>query len=129
MSAATKILQYNRERDYDKLRELIRSEGEEWKEYLEPTYEFALDKSITYVAYDGAELCGYSRSIDDPGNFVWVIDLLVNKNHRGNEIGKSLMECVVGDYPDQDIYVMSDVDAYYEKLGYQKEGSIYKVKK
>lgn len=123
------IRKYNAALDYEKLMDLIKSEGEEWKEYLNPIYIEALEKSITYVALNGGELCGYSRSLSDSGIFLWVIDLLVHKNHRGFSIGKKLMDCILNDYPDIDVYVMSDVDPYYKKLGYEKEGSIFKLKR
>ena len=123
------IRKYNPTLDYGNLMKLIQSEGEEWNDYLNPIYRKALDDSITYVALIGEELCGYSRSLSDSGLFVWVIDLLVNKNRRGLSIGKKLMECILYDYPDTDVFVMSDVDPYYEKLGYEKEGSIFKVKR
>jgi predicted N-acetyltransferase YhbS len=54
--------------------------------------------------------------------------LLVRKTHRGKQIGKALMERVLKDFLNQAIYVMSDVDPYYEKLGYRREGSIFEVK-
>ena len=38
------------------------------------------------------------------------------------------MERVCQDFPDQPVYVMRDVDPYYEKLGYHKAGSIFEVK-
>jgi len=124
-----KIRKYNPTLDYENLMRLIQSEGEEWNDYLNPEYKKALDNSITYVALIGEELCGYSRSLGDSGLFVWVIDLLVNKDWRGHSIGKKLMECILYDYPNTDVFVMSDVDQYYEKLGYEKEGSIFKVKR
>ena len=124
-----KIRKYNSALDYENLMNLVRSEGEEWEEYLNPDYQKALDNSITYVALIEDELCGYSRSLSDSGLFIWVIDLLVNKNQRGLSIGKKLMECITIDFPDTDVFVLSDVDTYYEKLGYKKEGSVYKVKR
>lgn len=123
------IRKYNSILDYEKLMNLIKSEGDEWKEYLNPIYIQALEKSICYVAVVGEEICGYSRSISDSGIFLWVIDLLVHKNHRGFSIGKKLMDCILNDFPDIDVYVMSDVDPYYEKLAYTKEGSIFKLKR
>lgn len=122
-----KIRKYNPTIDYENLMKLVQSEGEEWEDYLNPIYRKALESSITYVALIGEELCGYSRSLSDSGLFIWVIDLLVNKNRRGLSIGKRLMECILTDFPDIDVYVMSDVDPYYDKLGYEKEGSIFKV--
>lgn len=123
------IRKYNPTLDYENLIKLIQSEGKEWEDYLDPSYRIALESSITYVAVTGEELCGYSRSIHDSGLFIWVIDLLVDKHRRGFSIGKNLMECILIDYPDKDVFVMSDVDEYYEKLGYEKEGSIFKVKR
>ena len=108
---------------------LVESEGEEWEDYLDPIYRKALENSIVYVALIEKELCGYSRSINDSGLFIWVIDLLVSKKWRGLSIGKELMECILTDFPNIDLLVMSDVDQYYEKLSYKKEGSIFKVKR
>ncbi len=122
------IRAYNPDLDYENLMMLIKSEGEEWKDYLKPIYRKALENSITYVAVIGEDLCGYSRSLSDAGIFIWVIDLLVNKKRRGLSIGKRLMDCILNDFPDIDVYVMSDVDQYYQKLGYKNEGSIFKVK-
>ena len=122
-----KIRKYDPLKDYDELLELIKSEGEEWKDYVDSKYEVALEKSITYVAYGDKKLCGYVRSINDYGLYIWVIDLLVDKKYRGNSIGKKLMEYLLTDYPNQTVFVMSDVDGYYKKLGYRKEGSIFKV--
>jgi len=122
------IQKYNPPKDYEQLLALMQSEGEEWEEYLDPKYQVNLAQSITYVAYCDEVLCGYSRSMSDFGYFVWVIDLLVDKQYRGHSIGQQLLEGIQLDFPDQKVFVMSDVDAYYEKLGYTKEGSIFKVK-
>lgn len=121
------IRKYNPSIDYDGVLALVRSEGSEWKDYVKPTYRRALEQSITYVAVIDGEICGYSRSINDSKLFIWVIDLLVHIDNRGYSIGKQLMECIHNDYPNMDVYVMSDVDEYYAKLGYKKEGSIFKV--
>jgi len=86
-----------------------------------------LDESITYVACVDGQVCGYSRSINDNDIFVWVVDLLIHKDFRGHAIGKRLMEAVRDEFPRLDVYVMSDVDDYYGKLGYPKEGSIFRV--
>jgi len=114
--------------DYELILQLIKSEGKEWEEYLKPEYQINLAKSITYVAYFGNQLIGYSRSMSDNGFFIWVIDLLVHRNKRGDNVGKRLLECIRRNNPDQDVFIMSDVDEYYTKLGYMKEGSIFKMK-
>jgi GNAT superfamily N-acetyltransferase len=54
-------------------------------------------------------------------------DLLVTPNHRGRRIGKLLLDEIGKDYPHLKTYVMSDVDAYYEKQGYCRVGSIFEL--
>ncbi|NND77415.1 MAG: GNAT family N-acetyltransferase [Flavobacteriales bacterium] len=121
------IRAYNQDEDYHKLLELISSEGDEWKSYLEPRYKSNLEHSTTLVAFVNDQLCGYSRALEDKGYFIWVLDLLVHKDYRGHSIGKKLMDQMRIDFPGHDVYVMSDVDEYYAKMGFKKEGSIFKV--
>ena len=126
-----KIKPYNKAEDEDKLMKLIEKEGKDWSCYsadgVSEKYRAALANSITYVAYEEDVLCGYSRSINDCDFYIYVCDLLVSPEHRGKNIGRKLIERIYKDYPNQIVYVMSDVDEYYKKQGYRREGSIYEV--
>lgn len=112
---------------------LIQQEGDEWRSYWDGSgrekYKKALKNSITYLLFEDEKLCGYARCRDDDGYGVYIYDLLVSKAFCGKEYGRMLMEQVCVDFPDDTVYVMSDVNPYYEKLGYTKEGSIFVVKK
>lgn len=125
------IRQYSKA-DETLLFDLLIDEGDDWIDYHGPAgrskYIKALDSSITYIACDENIVCGYARCREDNGFGVYIYDLLVRKKHRGKQIGKTLMERVFKDFPNQPIYVMSDVDPYYEKLGYRRVGSIFEVK-
>lgn len=123
----TEIKLYDAQKDYLSLLELIQSEGEDWEDYLKESYQINLRQSITYVVYADNKLIGYVRSINDPNYFIWVIDLLVHKAFRGHSLGSKLLERVKVDYANQEIFIMSDVDGYYKKLGFPKEGSIFKM--
>lgn len=127
------IRKYRQQDDEEKLMKLLENEGEEWSCYwaegVTDKYRAALASAITYVAYDGDTLCGYSRSLDDCGFYLYVCDLLVMKQCRGKGLGRKLMECIYEDYPEQIAYVMSDVDEYYKKQGYRREGSVYQITK
>lgn len=118
-------------KDQDELFTLIKDEGDEWSEYWlnKDKYLKALENSITYLGYEDNLLVGYARAKEDSGYGVYVYDLLVNSNYRGKGYGKLLMEEFYNRYPNQIVYVMSDVDEYYSKLNYQKEGSIFTVTK
>lgn len=119
--------------DEEPLFEMIAEEGGEWSEYCGAEgyarYARALEASLTYVVYEDDRLCGYVRCREDDGFGVYVYDLLVIKSQRGRQFGRLLMQRVCEDFPDQMVYVMSDVDAYYEKLGYGRVGSIFEVKR
>lgn len=113
----------------NELMNLIKQEGEDWKIYWEEPsnesrYRKSFELSITYIAFIDGKVCGYSRSIKET-LFIYVCDLLVNKEYRGYGIGKKLMQCVIDEYPDYPVYVMSGNDEYYQKLGAKREGSIF----
>lgn len=123
------IRKYSRIEDEGKLMRMIDAE-EGWdyaNETLADNYKKALETSITYVAYQEDDLCGYSRSLNDFGEYIYVFDLLVKPSYRGMEIGRKLLECIYKDYPSQVVYVLSDEDGYYDKLNYKRVGSIFKV--
>lgn len=117
--------------DVETLFKLMKKEPD-WSEYLsdenKENYFRALQTSLTYLLFEEEQLCGYVRCREDDGFGVYVYDLLVDADFRGKSYGRYLMEQVCKDFPEQTVYVMSDVDPYYEKQGYQKEGTIFIVK-
>ncbi|MBU1143547.1 MAG: GNAT family N-acetyltransferase [Firmicutes bacterium] len=120
------------ENDALEMMELIESEGEEWSSYYKgdgkKKYLDSLKNSITFVKVKNEMIIGYVRAIDDHGFDIYICDLLVFKKERGNHYGHELIEAVKNLFLDRDIYVMSDVDSYYIKEGYQKIGSIFEIK-
>ncbi len=124
------IRKYRKE-DEASLLHLLESEGPDWECYSAPraveSFKEALAASVTYVAVEEGEVRGYSRSVRDNGFYIYISDLLVEKSCRGRETGRQLLECVCRDYPDHTVYVLSDVDGFYEKKGYLRVGSVFQV--
>jgi ribosomal protein S18 acetylase RimI-like enzyme len=119
--------------DAEGLFSMLEREGGEWAAYWRgdgrAKYQRAIDGSVVYLAFADGVMCGYLRCRDDDGFGVYIYDLLVDKGYRCRGYGRRLMERVCADYPDNAVYVMSDADEYYMgKLGYEREGSILKVK-
>lgn len=118
--------------DEQDLFSLMEDEGPDWIEYFgkknRTKYITALKASASYVLFEERVLCGYVRAREDDGFGVYVYDLLIGKNYRGKGYGKALMSHVKTQFPGQIAYVMSDVDEYYEKLGYHRIGSIFEIK-
>ena len=118
--------------DAEMLLAMIAQEGEDWKEYSQGAgrnkYQKALSNSTAWLLFEDGTLCGYVRCREDDGFGVYVYDLLVSRSHRGREYGRLLLEQVCRETPGETVYVMSDEDGYYEKLGYERIGSIFTVK-
>lgn len=116
--------------DQEKLFDLIRDEGAEWEAYFltrKEAYLKTLSSSLVYLLFEDDLCIGYIRVRDDDSFGLYVYDLLVRKSHRGKNYGKMMFEHVKKNFPSDDLYVMSDVDPYYESLGFEKIGSIFKV--
>ena len=90
-------------------------------------YRRALGDSIAYVCYDADRFCGYVRALLDDGFAVYVSELYVVPECRSQGMGRLLLERIKIDYSGLTVYVLSDEDAYYEKLGLKNMGSVYKL--
>ena len=117
--------------DANELFALIKREGIEWTYWQDDNwikYQKLLSECVNYIIFEDGQLCGYVRGRNDGGFGIYIYDLLVDKTCRGKEYGRLLMEKVCHDFPCDNIYVLSDVNPYYEKLGYVKEGTVFIVK-
>lgn len=90
-------------------------------------FKKVLANSATYVCCFNGEVCGYIRALVDDCFGVYVSELYVMPKHRNKKNGQNLLSALKTQYPGVDVYVMSDEDSYYEKLGYEKAGSIFKI--
>jgi ribosomal protein S18 acetylase RimI-like enzyme len=110
---------------------LLEREGDAWSDYHgtdgRDKFTAALETCIVFIAFDGETACGYVRARDDGGFGVYVYDLLVDKAYRGAGLGRKLLEVVRSDYTVTEIYIMSDVDGYYEKQGFRRIGSVFQM--
>lgn len=117
------ILSYNHTYE-QQLFDLIQSDPE-WLEYIQfrQKYIQALDQSVVFIMIEKDTCIGFIRGKDDAGFGFYIYDLLVRKDNRGHGYSKALIDYVRSIY--QPVYVMSDVDPYYEKIGMTKIGSIF----
>jgi len=90
-------------------------------------YKVSLKNSISYVCYNDNEFCGYIRAIPDDGLAIYISELYVIPKCRNNKIGQLLIERINNDFKNLTVYALSDEDAYYEKKGYKKIGSVFEI--
>ena len=91
------------------------------------SYKKSLGESITYVCYENGELGGYLRALLDDGFAIYISELFVVPKWRNRTIGRTLIAKVKTDFRYFTVYALSDEDAYYEKLGYRRVGSVYEI--
>ncbi|MDV7399602.1 GNAT family N-acetyltransferase, partial [Arthrospira platensis SPKY1] len=89
-------------------------------------FKDALLESETFLCESEGNICGYLRALVD-GFGVYISELYVSPQYRGAGFDAELLERIKQEYPKQDVYVLSDEDGYYEKLGYQRVGSVFKL--
>jgi ribosomal protein S18 acetylase RimI-like enzyme len=59
----------------------------------------AIDNSLCFGLYRGASQVGFARVVTDHSTYAYLCDVFVDSAHRGRELGKWLVECVVA-HPD-----------------------------
>lgn len=122
------IIKYHREHE-DKLLALLRNEPD-WTSFVSEgaidTFKDVLLEGETYLYEIEGNICGYIRALVD-GFGVYVSELYVAPVCRGNGYGEELLDKVKQAHPNQDVYVLSDEDLYYEKLGYKRVGSVFQL--
>jgi ribosomal protein S18 acetylase RimI-like enzyme len=92
-------------------------------------YRKRLQESITYVCYEGETFSGYLRALLDDDFAIYISELFVVPEMRNRKIGRTLISKLQNDFSNLSVYTLSDEDTYYEKLGYKKAGSVFKIHK
>ena len=122
------ILKYQKEHELE-LIALLEKEPD-WSSFVSAqavdTFKEALLESETFLCENEGSICGYLRALVD-GFGIYISELYVAPQYRGNGYGSELLAKVKQEHPNQDVYVLSDEDVYYEKLGYQRVGSVFKL--
>jgi GNAT superfamily N-acetyltransferase len=59
------------------------------------TVKKAVEHSLCFGVYQGAEQVGLARVVTDYATFAWLCDVYILEAHRGRGLGKWLIECVV----------------------------------
>ena len=121
------VLRYAIEHE-DGLLELLKGEPD-WDDCTAPdfieTFRQSLPDSGMFVCTDGREYCGYLRAITD-GLGLYISELYVTPPWRTRG-GRRFLEVFKQHNIDRAVYVLSDEDAHYEKLGHRKIGSIFEI--
>lgn len=82
----------------------------------------AIDHSIPFSIFEGAQQVGFARVITDRATFAYLADVFVIESHRGRGLSRLLMRAIM-DHPDlRDLrrwhLVTRDAHALYAQFGF-----------
>lgn len=95
----------------------------DWAEGIpRETVERALDGSLCFGLYAGAEQVGLARVVTDRATFAYLCDVYVLEAHRGQKLAVWLMECVMA-HPDVQglrrwMLATHDAHGLYRRFGF-----------
>jgi GNAT superfamily N-acetyltransferase len=87
------------------------------------TVRRAIENSLPFGVYDGAEQVGFARVITDRATFAYIGDVFVVESHRGRGLSVWLMEVIVA-HPDLQglrrwVLLTRDAHGLYRKFGFE----------
>jgi GNAT superfamily N-acetyltransferase len=94
--------------------------------------EDSLKGSLCFGLYQnpGGRQVGLARVVTDGATFSWLCDVVIDEAHRGNGLGKFLMESVLGDPRLKGTtFLLGTRDAHglYEKFGFARSEMMRRV--
>jgi GNAT superfamily N-acetyltransferase len=82
----------------------------------------AFDNSLCFGAYHDGRLVGFARVVTDYATFGWLADVFVVEAHRGQGVGKALVQAVE-DHPDLQgvrlLLATKDAHKLYAQYGFE----------
>ena len=86
--------------------------------------ERAIEHSIPFGVYDPDRQVGFARAVTDRATFAWLADVFVLPSHRGQGIGKRLVETVL-EHPElrpMRRWMLATADAHglYRRFGFEE---------
>ena len=55
----------------------------------------SIENSLCFGVFHGVEQVGFARVVTDYATFAWLCDVFILESHRGEGLGKWLMQCIV----------------------------------
>lgn len=110
--------------DLDQVCALYRQE--EWPIYDEPLLRELISCSKWVGAFDGNKLMGIARYLTDGCLTIFLCEIITDPAYRRRGVGQALIDEIFKLYPRLRMDVVSDVDPFYENLGFRLLGNGYR---
>ena len=92
----------------------------DWHTYINNFFDYkkALVADLVFICKNNSLICGFIRIKCDFSFGYYIMDLLVHKDYRNQGVGQALINYVKNNFSSP-IYILSDVNEYYKKIGFQ----------
>ena len=100
------------------------SEDAYWSPGVErDVVERSIAGSVNFGLYTGPDQVGFARAVTDRATFAWLADVFVLETHRRRELGKWMLETVLG-HPElrglrRWMLATKDAHGLYERFGFR----------
>jgi GNAT superfamily N-acetyltransferase len=110
--------------DVDTIHRFLSEEAYWAKGRTRDVTERAIAGSYPFGVYLGDEQVAFARVVTDTITFAWLADVFVLPEHRGNGLGKLLVETVIGDarFAGMKRWFLGTADAHelYRRFGFEE---------
>jgi GNAT superfamily N-acetyltransferase len=83
----------------------------------------SIEHSLCFSLIHSGRQVGFARAVTDRATFAWICDVIIAPEHRGQGLGKWMMECIIA-HPDlQDCTQLlrtKDAHTLYERFGFAR---------
>lgn len=86
--------------------------------------EKSIQNSLCYGVYEGSKQVGFARVVTDYATMYWLCDVFIDEEHRGQAIGKQLVESLTTSDELKDLLgILGTKDAHelYEQFGFSSD--------
>ena len=97
---------------------------EKWMSFTEEkvTSLFSTNLSHYVVVEENQKILGFARYLTDEVMTTFLAEIIIDKSYRGKGLGQQLIEEIHKKYPLTRIELISEVDGFYQTVGFKPVG-------
>ncbi len=92
----------------------------------------SIEHSICYGVFYGGRQIGFARVVTDSATVYWLCDVFIEEAHRGKDLGKRLVGCVV-ETPELEgllgLLATSEAHGLFEKYGFARDSKQFMLRR
>ena len=100
-------------------------QNEKWMSFTEEkvTSLFSTNLSHYLVLEENQKILGFARYLTDEVMTTFLSEIIIDKSHRRKGLGQQLIEEIHKKYPLTRIELISEVDGFYQTVGFKPVGT------